>query len=157
MLASRTSLDVFGQFQEMIFSWKFLAALAGVTFIVWLFFKFRAWFREGDDRTANKLEMLTQFQDLHQQGELSEDEYRLIKSRLTRLPASDESSLLDPLKAAILAEQLVQRRGGNEKNGEAGRNDGESSESRSSDKPPNLKSASRSEWEKDGSGMSPEM
>ena len=41
-------------------------------------------FREDSDDADQTLEMLTQFRDLHQEGGLSDDEFRLIRSRLAR-------------------------------------------------------------------------
>lgn len=54
-----------------------LGVLIGV--IVWL----RARFRDDDGPAEESLEMLSQFRELHQRGELSEDEFRSIKSRLS--------------------------------------------------------------------------
>lgn len=54
-----------------------LGVLIGV--IAWL----RARFRDDDGPAEESLEMLSQFRELHQRGELSEDEFRSIKSRLS--------------------------------------------------------------------------
>jgi hypothetical protein len=54
-----------------------LGALIAV--IVWL----RVRFRDDDDPAEDSLELLSQFRELHQRGELSEDEFRSIKSRLS--------------------------------------------------------------------------
>ena len=48
--------------------------------IIWL----RSYFREDAEDEDETLEMLTQFRELHQQGGLSDDEFRLIRSRLSR-------------------------------------------------------------------------
>lgn len=60
-----------------------LAALA-VTLAVfaWIVLQIRARYRESDDPAESAHEMLTQYRELHERGELSEEEFRLIKSRL---------------------------------------------------------------------------
>ena len=50
--------------------------------LIWLFFWLRSYFREDADVNDQPLEMLTQFSELHQEGGLSDDEFRLIRSRL---------------------------------------------------------------------------
>lgn len=67
---------------------------------VWSLFQLRAWFREDDGRADGHLEMLTQFRDLHRRGGISEDEYRLIKSRLVAGHASQTQSERRPSVAA---------------------------------------------------------
>jgi hypothetical protein len=47
-----------------------------------LIVRLRTYFREDAEDADGTLEMLTQFRDLHQEGGLSDDEFRLIKSRL---------------------------------------------------------------------------
>lgn len=54
-----------------------LGGLIGV--IAWL----RARFRDDDGPAEDSLELLSQFRELHQRGELSEDEFRSIKSQLS--------------------------------------------------------------------------
>ena len=51
---------------------------------IWIIVRLRSHFREDTDDADVTLEMLTQFRELHQQGGLSDDEFRLIRSRLTR-------------------------------------------------------------------------
>ncbi len=62
--------------------WQWAVVVLVGSIGVWCLFQLRAWFREDDGRADGHLEMLTQFRDLHRQGGISEDEYRLIKSRL---------------------------------------------------------------------------
>lgn len=54
-----------------------LGVLIGV--IAWL----RVRFRDDDDPAEESLELLNQFRELRQRGELTEDEFRSIKSRLS--------------------------------------------------------------------------
>ncbi len=61
--------------------WVPIVVVLGVLIgaIIWL----RARFRDDDGPAEDSLEMLSQFRELHQRGELSEDEFRSIKSRLS--------------------------------------------------------------------------
>lgn len=51
--------------------------------IVWGLVRVRTRIREATDTTAESLDLLTHFREIKQGGGLSEDEYRLIKRRLT--------------------------------------------------------------------------
>jgi len=68
---------------------QFGCALAGIIVLVWLIVRIRLWFREDEGPAADAHEMLLQFRDLHRRGDLSEEEFRSIKSRL--LGTTDES------------------------------------------------------------------
>ncbi len=58
----------------------FVAALA---VLIWIVARIRARYRESDDPAESTHEMLTQYRELHERGELSKEEFRLIKSQLT--------------------------------------------------------------------------
>lgn len=62
--------------------------------IVWGLVRVRARIREATDTAAESLDLLTHFREIKQGGGLSEDEYRLIKRRLTegRGPAGRRSA-----------------------------------------------------------------
>jgi hypothetical protein len=62
--------------------WICLAVILGV--ICWLVFRVRAYWRDDADDAASPHEMLAQFRELHLEGVLTDEEYRLIKSRLVR-------------------------------------------------------------------------
>ena len=49
----------------------------------WIVLQIRARYRESDDPAESTHEMLTQYRELHERGELSKEEFRLIKSQLT--------------------------------------------------------------------------
>jgi hypothetical protein len=57
--------------------------LLAVFALVWLILRIRSWFIESDDSAEPLQEMLTQFRQLKREGELSEEEYRLISQRLS--------------------------------------------------------------------------
>ena len=62
--------------------WQWFVIAFGIATAIWLIFRIRAYFREDAEDTDQTLEMLTQFRELHQEGGLSDDEFRLIRSRL---------------------------------------------------------------------------
>ncbi|QDU40026.1 hypothetical protein Mal4_43800 [Maioricimonas rarisocia] len=52
--------------------------------LVWLIFRIRAWFQEGDDPTADLNELLAHAREMERQGELSKEEFRSIKGRVSK-------------------------------------------------------------------------
>ena len=62
--------------------WHWAILVLSVTTAIWLIMRIRAYFREDSEDADQTLEMLTQFRELHQEGGLSDDEFRLIRSRL---------------------------------------------------------------------------
>lgn len=43
----------------------------------------RSWFRDRDDPADNEDQLLDQIQEMHREGDLSDEEFRSIKSQLT--------------------------------------------------------------------------
>jgi hypothetical protein len=70
------------QFQQALSLWQWGGLILGISAAIWLIVRLRTYFREDAEDADGTLEMLTQFRDLHQEGGLSDDEFRLIKSRL---------------------------------------------------------------------------
>ena len=70
------------QFQQALSLWQWGILILGISAAIWLIVRLRAYFREDAEDADGTLEMLTQFRDLHQEGGLSDDEFRLIKGRL---------------------------------------------------------------------------
>ena len=70
------------QYQQTMTLWHWGLVVVAVSVAVWLIIRLKSFFREDADDTDQTLEMLTQFRDLHQEGGLSDDEFRLIRSRL---------------------------------------------------------------------------
>jgi hypothetical protein len=83
--------------------WKVLenAALSnGVTLLlvgllVWSAFKFRAWYREDTGPADDPHELLLLFKDMQRQGDLTDEEYRSIRGRLTGEVADDSAASTD--------------------------------------------------------------
>jgi hypothetical protein len=66
-------------------SWlEWLGLIVAVGVAVWLIFRIRAWFRDGEDPAADDHGMLMQITELRRQGGLSDEEFRSIKGRLVR-------------------------------------------------------------------------
>lgn len=59
-------------------------SVVALSLAVWAIGWLRSHFREDSDDADGTLEMLTQFRELHQEGGLSDDEFRSIRSRLSR-------------------------------------------------------------------------
>jgi len=72
------------KWEELINSaWLPMAAMVlALGFFIWIILQIRARYRESDDPAESTHEMLTQYRELRERGEISEEEFRLIKSRL---------------------------------------------------------------------------
>ena len=66
--------------------WELLGWLFGLVFalalLFWLIFQIRAWFSGDDDPADGDHELLASIRELQREGDLTDDEYRSIKSRL---------------------------------------------------------------------------
>jgi hypothetical protein len=69
-------------YQQAISPLQWGLVAVGIVFSIWLIFWLRSYFREDSENADGTLEMLSQFRELHQEGGLSDDEFRLIRSRL---------------------------------------------------------------------------
>ena len=72
-------------YQKVMTVWQWVFVILVVSLAIWLIVWLRSYFREDADDADQTLEMLTQFRELHQEGGLSDDEFRLIRSRLSRI------------------------------------------------------------------------
>ena len=72
-------------YQQAMSPWQWGIVVVGIVASIWLIFWLRSYFREDSENADGTLEMLSQFRELHQEGGLSDDEFRLIRSRLTRV------------------------------------------------------------------------
>ena len=146
MLAVDVNWNLFNRYQDAMSLETLLGAVIAVSVAGWLVYRMRARFREDSGRADDRLEMLTQFRELHQQGGLTEDEYRLIKSRLAReataLLMTASTGKSQPAGGAV---GDVRKGGGIEKAGESGRDGKNLEESRFTEEPPNQKSPTSNE------------
>lgn len=72
------------RYQKAMTLWQWIFVIVTISIAIWTIVWIRSFFREDADDADETLEMLTQFRDLHQEGGLSDDEFRLIRSRLAR-------------------------------------------------------------------------
>ncbi len=100
MLAVEVNWEMARKLGGSLAPWQWGVVVLVGSIGVWSLFRLRAWFREDDGRADGHLEMLTQFRDLHRQGGISEDEYRLIKSQLVAGHASQTQLERRPSTAA---------------------------------------------------------
>lgn len=73
-----------------------LLVAAGLVVLTVLVYAIRSLYREDADNTADGLGMLTDYREMLRRGELTEEEYRFIKSRAvsridSRVPTSNEA------------------------------------------------------------------
>lgn len=67
-------------------AWELFGLILAILLMTWLVLQIRAWFTGGDDPAESDHQLLASIRDLKRQGDLTEEEYRSIKSRLvTRL------------------------------------------------------------------------
>ena len=71
------------RYQKALTPWQWAAVIVVLSLAIWSIVRLKSFFREDAEDADSTLEMLTQFRDLHQEGGLSDDEFRLIKSRLS--------------------------------------------------------------------------
>jgi hypothetical protein len=72
--------------------WTWIGLIFALLVLAWVVKAIRAWYREDDDPAGNAREMLSEIREMYVEGDLSEEEFRSIKGRLTeRLdrPATD--------------------------------------------------------------------
>lgn len=70
------------------FFWPLLATAGAVVVLAIVVYVVRSWWRDNDDPAESAGNLLTQYREMHQQGELTDEEYRLIKSRIARGPTA---------------------------------------------------------------------
>ena len=89
--------DIEAQFMDRlnVYATAGLALLA-IGVLVWLILRIRSWFLESEDSDEPLEEMLTQFRQLKREGELTEEEYRLISQRLSGQPVPTKPVLTTP-------------------------------------------------------------
>lgn len=64
-------------------SWYlYVGLILAVSILIWVIIQIRTRLRDDTDHAADPWQLLKQMQDLHRGGELTEEEYRSIKSRL---------------------------------------------------------------------------
>lgn len=80
--------------------------ILAIAVLVWLSLRIRSWFFDSDDSDEPLQEMLTQFHQLKREGELSDEEYRLISQRLSpsNSPSATGAKVSQPIPKPTLPE-----------------------------------------------------
>ncbi|QDT97943.1 hypothetical protein [Gimesia aquarii] len=71
-------------FEGQVLGWILAAFI--ISFLIWLTVRIVGRFRENEDRHVDTSELLLQFSEMRREGDLTDDEFRSIKKRLTDLP-----------------------------------------------------------------------
>lgn len=59
-----------------------LSVVAGIGVLAILIYWIRVWVRDNEDSAGSTLELLSEYRELNRRGELTDEEYRIIKSRM---------------------------------------------------------------------------
>lgn len=62
--------------------WPVVGTVVLLSFLVWLVWKLRAWWREDANDAETEHEILARYREMNLRGELSDEEYRSIKSQM---------------------------------------------------------------------------
>jgi hypothetical protein len=72
-----------------------LSVVAGIGVMAILIYWIRVWLHENEDSAGSTLELLAEYHELNRRGELTDEEYRIIKSRMA--PPIGEAATATPL------------------------------------------------------------
>lgn len=64
-------------------SWGVIGLVVALGVAAWLIYRLRTWYGEDADRAEGDQELLAHLRDLKREGDVSEEEFRSIKGRLT--------------------------------------------------------------------------
>lgn len=65
-------------------AWTWLGLIFAILALAWIVARVRSWFREDADPAESANRLLSEIREMYEQGELSEEEFRSIKGRLTK-------------------------------------------------------------------------
>ena len=69
---------------------QWIALIFAISLLIWGAVRIRTYFLEESDTTDDNHLLLNQFRDLQTQGELTDEEYRKLKSRMNLLDENDD-------------------------------------------------------------------
>lgn len=72
------------RFQELVLNslWWWVGLLFAIACLGWCIVRLRQWFRDDTDTADDDRRMFLEIQEMYDEGDLSEQEYRSIKGRL---------------------------------------------------------------------------
>lgn len=80
--------------------WELAIYGVGLGVLIWLIVRIKAWFRDDDAGTGRNNDLLTDLRELHREGGLSDEEFRLIKTRLIGSQTGNSTRVPNPAKTA---------------------------------------------------------
>ncbi len=63
---------------------EFLGMSVGVIVLIWVTLRIKAWFRDDEARDENPVHLLSELEEMRREDGLTDEEFRLIKSRLAK-------------------------------------------------------------------------
>jgi uncharacterized membrane protein len=64
--------------------WTWIGLIVAIVVLAWIVVRARAWYRDDEDHAENAQRLLSEIQEMYDEGELSQEEFRSIKGRLTK-------------------------------------------------------------------------
>ena len=64
--------------------WTWIGLIVAILVLAWIVVRVRAWYRDDEDHAENAQRLLSEIQEMYDEGELSQEEFRSIKGRLTK-------------------------------------------------------------------------
>lgn len=73
-------------FRDVLFesAWTWIGLIVAILVLAWIVVRVRAWYRDDEDHAENARRLLSEIQEMYDEGELSQEEFRSIKGRLTK-------------------------------------------------------------------------
>ena len=65
-------------------AWTWIGLIVAFLVLAWIVVRVRAWYRDDEDHAENARQLLSEIQEMYDEGELSQEEFRSIKGRLTK-------------------------------------------------------------------------
>jgi hypothetical protein len=84
--------------------WPLLAMSLGIVVLAVIIYAIRSWYHDGEGNADDGLGMLVEYREMVRRGELSEEEYRFIKSRVvSRVQSASPQSKSVNSQAGIIS------------------------------------------------------
>lgn len=80
---------------------EFVGMSIGVIVLIWVTLRVKAWFRDDAARDENPVHLLSELEEMRREGGLTDEEFRLIKSRLAKAVVANVASQRSAKTAGI--------------------------------------------------------
>ncbi len=71
---------------------EFVGMSVGVIVLIWVTLRIKAWFRDDEARDENPVHLLSELEEMRREDGLTDEEFRLIKSRLAKAVVANVAS-----------------------------------------------------------------